>query len=239
MKTTNDRYNGITIDPSTIPYSKEKFKQELHQLLSSVTNEKLLWIKVSIERSDLIPILTQEEFTFHHCDEKAVMLVKKLTTNPIIPTAKNYTVGVGAVVFDKGNLLVIKDKFQPGYKLPGGHIDNNEEIRTALKREVHEETGIEIAFESIINLGHFTHGQFGESNLYIVCTAKALSKEIQIHDSSEIVEARWISVETFLNAEETNNYNRSVVEAALNNSELKLQLQNVTLRIPIGFEVFF
>ena len=68
------------------------------------------------------------------------MLVKKLIQETVIPTAKNYTVGVGAIVRDKEQLLVIKDRFSNGYKLPGGHIDNNESIKDALKREKYLKT---------------------------------------------------------------------------------------------------
>lgn len=239
METFFDRYDGVTIDPDSLPDSVELFFAELQELITLAENKKLIWCKLPLEKSEFIPILTKQGFTYHHCDEEALMLVKKMVDNPTLPTAKNYTVGVGAVVIDQGNLLVIKDRFQPGYKLPGGHIDNNEEIKAALKREVFEETGVQIDFESIVNIGHFTQGQFGESNLYIVCTAKALSREIEIHDATEIVEARWIPVDEFLNHEETNNYNRAVVSAALHNSELKLINREMTLRIPSGFEVFY
>jgi len=89
-----------------------------------------------------------------------------------------------------------------------------------------------------MNIGHFKNGQFGESNLYIVCTALALSKDINVNDTSEIAEARWIVVEEFLKQDNVNDYNKSVVRAALNNNELKLTPQQVKLRIP-GGEVFF
>ena len=89
-----------------------------------------------------------------------------------------------------------------------------------------------------MNIGHFRNGQFGESNLYIVCTAKALSKNITINDSSEIAEAIWIDPEDFLKSDDANTYNKSVVEAAINNKELKLTEQQIKLRVPDG-EVFF
>ncbi len=238
IKTTENRYKGITVDYSSLPDTTEEFEKEINQLIKSLNGKKLLWIKVPIEKSEFIPILTNFDFEFHHCDDKNLMLVKKLVPVATIPTVRNYTVGVGAIVRDGDNLLVIKDRFSKGYKLPGGHIDNNETIKEAMKREVYEETGIKVEFESIVNLGHFTKGQFEESNLYIVCTAKALSKEITIHDSSEIVEAKWIEIEEFLNSPDTNNYNKSVVKAAINNKELKLTDQPVRLRVS-GGEVFY
>ncbi len=238
MKLIEDRYQGITVDPSTLPESIEEFQKEISTLIQNLNGTKLLWVKIPIEKSDFIPVLTKLDFKFHHCYEDYVMMVKKLVENPIIPTAKNYTVGVGAVTRDKNKILVVKDKFNAGYKLPGGHVDNNEPLKEALKREVFEETGIHVEFESIVNLGHFTTGQFGESIIYIVCTAKALTKEISIYDASEIIEAKWINVDEFLNLEDTNNYNKNVVLAALNNKELKLTEQKIKLSVS-GAEVFF
>jgi 8-oxo-dGTP diphosphatase len=232
METVFDRYDGVTVDNRTVPDSKELFEKEIVQLIGSLIEKKLLWIKIPIEKSDFIPILTNLDFEFHHCNDKSLMLVKKLIKAPIIPTAKNFTVGVGAIVRDEDKLLVIKEKFSNGYKLPGGHIDDNETIKDALKREVFEETGIEIEFESITNIGHFTKSQFGESNLYVVCTAKALTKEITIHDSSEIVEAKWIDIEEFLNLKETNNYNKIVVRKSVESERLKLTEQSIKLNVP-------
>jgi 8-oxo-dGTP diphosphatase len=236
--TIDNRYDGVIIDNSSLPQTKDEFKKEVVRLIDNLKNKKTLWIKIPIEKSDLIPILTSLDFEFHHCDERNLMLIKKMVADAIVPTTKNYIAGVGAIVFDEGRLLVIKDRISSGYKLPGGHIDKNESIINAVKREVYEETGINIEFESIINIGHFRNGQFGESNLYIVCTAKALSKEISINDSNEIEEARWMLPEDFLNSENVNNYNKSVVKAALSNKELKLTEQQLKLKVA-DCEVFF
>jgi len=238
IETVYDKYNGLIVNNKALPDSSEEFKSEIIRIIDSSRNKELLWIKIPIEKSEYIPILTKLDFEFHHCDEKNLMLIKKLNQSSFIPTAKNFIVGVGAIVINKGKLLVIKDKFSVGYKLPGGHIDKHESIKDALKREVVEETGINIEFESIINIGHFRNGQFGESNLYIVCTAKALSEKITINDLSEISIAEWIVPTDFLNSKEVNAYNKSVVQAAITNKELKLKEQKIKLKIPDG-EVFF
>jgi hypothetical protein len=54
---------------------------------------------------------------------------------------------------------------------------------------VFEEIGIHVEFEPIVNIGHFRNGLFGESNLFIVFTAKALSDKISGNDLSEIAES--------------------------------------------------
>lgn len=236
--TTDNKYNGVIVTNITLPENRDVFEKEIIRVIDSSKNKKLLWIKIPIKVSEFIPILTKLGFKFHHCDEENLMLVKKMAHDSIIPATKNYIVGVGAIVLNEGRILVIKDRFSSGYKLPGGHIDANESIKDALKREVYEETGVNIEFESIVNIGHFRNGQFGESNLYIVCTAKAFSKEIAINDTSEIVEARWINTAEFLNSEDVNIYNKSVVEAAIDNRELKLVEQHIKLKVSDA-EVFF
>jgi 8-oxo-dGTP diphosphatase len=238
IKTTQNRYNGIIVEEKHLPDSKADFITEVIQLIKSFKNEKLLWIKIPIEKSEFIPELKKFNFEFHHCNDNILVLVKKLNKDSFIPTSKNYIVGVGAIVFNDGKLLVVKDKFYKGYKLPGGHIDKKESIKDALKREVCEETGIKIEFESIVNLGHFINGQFGASNLYIVCTAKAITDEINVLDSSEIREAKWIDIDTFLKDKEVNAYNKSVVKAAMENIDLKLTEQRIKLKLA-GSEVFF
>lgn len=238
IKTLENQYNGIIIDSTSLPEDKNEFETGIIQLLTSLHDKNLLWIKIPIERAVFIPILTSLGFQFHHCDEHNLMLVRKIKQDALIPATKNYIVGVGAIVFHDSKLLVIKNRISNGFKLPGGHIEKNEAIKEALVREVFEETGVRVVFESIMNIGHFRNGQFGESNLYLVCTAQAISYEIEIHDDSEIMEATWIDPTVFFQSEEVNEYNKSVVKAAMNNKYLKLTEQQVKLRVTSG-EVFF
>ena len=233
MKIIEDRYQGVTIDNTALPESVSEFQQALNKLLNELTNKKLLWIKLPPSQGKFIPTLTELDFQFHHCIKNHVMLVKKLISDPIVPNAMNFNVGVGAVVQDnKGRLLVIKDRFSIGYKLPGGHIDPHETIENALIREVYEETGVKVSFESIINIGHFLIGQFGEQNIYMVCTAKHITTEINIHDSSEIVDAKWIDVSEFLACDDVYPYNKMVVNAVVNDEHAQLKLNPLKLSKP-------
>ncbi|MBS3766878.1 MAG: NUDIX domain-containing protein [Candidatus Cloacimonetes bacterium] len=53
---------------------------------------------------------------------------------------------VGAVILNNQNeiLLVKSHKWDDNYVIPGGHIELGEKIEDALRREVKEETGLEI-----------------------------------------------------------------------------------------------
>jgi len=240
FKTIIDVYNGITISSEEVSLNKELFHEKIDNLIiKSKDRFNLIWIYVDIKNSSLIDILASREFNFHTCNEKRILLVKRLKTNAIIPTASNHTLGVGVVVINKENkLLVIKEKVSDiGFKLPGGHVDDGEMISSAVQREVFEETGITVEFESVISLGHFYPHQFDKSNLYILCKAIAISNEINIIDTDEIIDAKWIDVNEYLNDEKVFPYIKEIVVTALNFNGLSTK--NEILDIKREFELLF
>ncbi|WP_331775228.1 NUDIX hydrolase [Sulfurospirillum sp. 1612] len=236
-----DRYDGISITCLNIQHSLLEFEKEIQVILKNLTTKKLLWITLSIEHSKFIPILTQHGFLFHHCNERDITLVKKLIKNPIIPTAVNHTLGVGVVVRHDDDLLVIKDRIWQTYKLPGGFIDDGENISQAVVREVFEETGIDVTFEAITSLGHFLPAQFGESNLYVIAIATPLSTHIDIQDNHEILEARWMNIDEYLNREDVLPYNKAIVKSTLSEKKGLSMHQGTELikRPNINYELFF
>jgi len=242
FNTVLDPFNGITIDQKDLPDTKEEFEVNLDYLIDETKDRRnLIWIYIDIKNSDFIPIATSKGFFFHSCDEDYILVVKRLIPNAIIPTAANHTLGVGAVVINENNeILVIKERVSTlGYKLPGGHIDNGEMISTALVREVKEETGIEVEFESILSLGHFFPHQFHKSNLYVVCLANAKTFEINIEDTHEIVDAKWMDVNEYINDDNVLPYSKAIVLTALEHRGFKLANHHTLNHIKKNFELFF
>lgn len=236
-----DPYNGITIEVNSLPDTKEEFASNLDLLLEETKNTRnLIWIYIDISKSDFIPCATKQGFFFHTCEEDYILLVKKIKVNAILPTAANHTLGVGAVVLnDKNEILVIKEKISNlGFKLPGGHIDNAEMISQACKREVYEETGIDVEFESIVSIGHFYPHQFRQSNLYVICLAKPLSSEINIQDTQEIIDAKWIDVNKYLEDENVLEYSKFLVKSALKQKGFSLDKTGILSHINKDVEVF-
>ena len=73
--------------------------------------------------------------------------------------------GVGAVVLDGGRVLLVQranEPFQGWWSLPGGIVETGESLKDAIRREMLEETGLEVeplqileVFESIRPAYHF------------------------------------------------------------------------------------
>jgi FlaA1/EpsC-like NDP-sugar epimerase/ADP-ribose pyrophosphatase YjhB (NUDIX family) len=56
---------------------------------------------------------------------------------------RGMTVGVRVLVQNfESEILVVKQSYVPGWHLPGGGVDHGEDVETAARREVYEETGI-------------------------------------------------------------------------------------------------
>ncbi|WP_258238877.1 NUDIX domain-containing protein [Arcobacter sp. CECT 8985] len=238
-----DPYNGITVSKDTVPFDITEFEKNLINLISVLKNKKrrLIWITIDINKSHLIPIAVKHNFEFHTCEKDYVFMVKRLVDDAIIPTAVNHTLGVGVVVINDDNeILVIKERVSRlGYKLPGGHIDNGELISNAAARETFEETGVKVEFDSIISIGHFYPHQFDQSNLYVLCSAKPLSYEINIKDIAEIEDAKWVNVFEFLEDETVFEYNKVIINAALSKKGFYSQKLEAFKNIKKDYELFF
>lgn len=238
-----DPYDGVTVETNGNFDNHEMFEQNLVSLIEELKIEKrkLLWITFSLKDSSLIPIASAHNFTFHNCEKESVMMVKELVENPIVPTSPTHTLGVGAIVINEDDeILVIKERVSNiGYKLPGGHIDLGEKISDAVCREVLEETGVNVEFESITSLGHFHPHQFGKGNLYLLCRCRALSYEINIQDTQEILEARWLNVNEFLSSPDTFEFVKEIVKSLFNFEGLYLKDLESFKNFPKKYELFF
>ena len=170
-----------------------------------------------------------------------ILLVKVLKEKAIVPTLANHTLGVGAVVINsKNEILLIKEIIRNEYyKLPGGHIDDAEMISQALSREVFEETGVVAEFEKIISLGHFYQHQFHKSNLYVLCLAKPKSSKIDVKDKEEISEAIWLDLDEMFKRDDIHDYTKTIVKSALSGGGLHKSETPILSHLKNEFELFF
>ncbi len=115
---------------------------------------------------------------------------------------------VGAVIYREDAVLLLKrqaDDFMGGLvELPSGTVDADEDIIDALKREVREETGLEINdIESFIGTFDYTSGS-GKKTRQLNFLVYAKNGEVQLNPD-EHTESYWLKP----NAEEFESLNIS------------------------------
>ena len=171
------------------------------------------------------------------------MLVKKLKNDSYLPLAATHSIGVGALVWSPGGqVLMVKELPLAGekagyFKLPGGMVEQKEHLATAVEREVLEETGVVASFHSLLGMRHHHKGQFGASNLYVVCQLYAQTTALQPAEN-EIADVRWFDVETYLNDEKASLYNKLILKSAVRHSRLVLHQVAGYMQSPADYEIF-
>ena len=225
MKFTLDKFNGLIIDSLSIPENECEFNNHLTEITNFAINENknLIWLTLPIEKSHLVKTATNLGFVFHNCLKTELTLIRKSESTTFIPFIPTHTIGAGAIVINAcDEILVIKEHRQKGYKLPGGHIELGECIKSAIIREVFEETGIEASFDSIVGFTAIYPSHFGRSNLYFVCRLNPVSETIEIQDLEEIADAKWISITDYVNDINNASFNRQMVHSLAKSVGLSL-----------------
>ena len=125
-------------------------------------------------------------------------------------------VAVGAVVFHKGKVLLVKRAQPPSegqWAIPGGKIKMGETLQQAAEREIDEETGILIhagkpifAFDLI---EHDDHGGCRRHYVIVDLFCEYLSGEP--HANDDVCDARWFSAQE-LNSHSVNQTTLSLLK---------------------------
>lgn len=237
-------YNGCFIGPEQLPDTVAEFAARLAASADAWQHHyALIWLELPASRAELIAAAVGLGFYFHHCSAEKLMLCKKLRPDSYVPLAATHSLGVGAVVLSpSGKVLLVQEKPLPGrdpgyFKLPGGMVDAYEHLLDAVQREVMEETGVVARFDSFLGLRHHHQGQFGASNLYMVCRLIA-EETAPKSDPHEILQARWFDCVDYLADPNASPYNKLLVQTALTGQRLSSQKVEGYMKSPDQYEIF-
>lgn len=103
-------------------------------------------------------------------------------------------VGVGVAVVDEGKLLLVQRGRDPGkglWAVPGGKVEFGEPMKEAARREVAEETGLDVEVGDVVWVGEFL-----EDDHHIVLIdfhGKVIGGEMRAADDADDV--RWVPLD--------------------------------------------
>lgn len=223
IESTSNPFGGVIPNPERLAADPQEFREQLQRSLEAWQDEgfKVVWLEVPISKAALVPVAVEAGFSFHHAEERYVMLTLPLVEGTYIPPYASHYVGVGGVVLNGAReLLVVSERYRqrsrgPAYKLPGGALRPGEHLVEAVIREVLEETGVRTKFDCLVCFRHWHGYRYSKSDIYFVCRLSPLSTEISMQEE-EIEECLWIPVDRYLSADTVSPFNKRIVRAALN-----------------------
>jgi len=121
---------------------------------------------------------------------------------------------VGALIFNPEDkvLLVKQDKWRGKYVIPGGHIELGETMEDALRREMMEETGLDIHDIQFALLQEFIFDQqFYKERHFIFFDFVCETDSFDVMLNSESQDYVWVSLEEALELP-LDSYTRRLIE---------------------------
>jgi len=105
-------------------------------------------------------------------------------------------VGVGGVVIDRGRALLIRRGSEPlkgEWSIPGGMVELGEELAEGVRRELKEETGLDVepiecilVFDRIMKEGERVKYHF------VIADYLCRRKRGRLRPASDVTDARWV-----------------------------------------------
>ena len=110
------------------------------------------------------------------------------------------SVAGGVVVSSKGQILIVSHHGYDWWSLPKGHVEADEDLLTAARREIYEESGVK-QLEYVAELGSYERmggKKLNELKRITIFLFKTEEVKLQPLDSAN-PEARWVNPEEVVN----------------------------------------
>ena len=110
---------------------------------------------------------------------------------------KRPLVGVGALIFERGRILMAqrgKEPLKGWWSLPGGALETGESLDSAVRREVREETGLEIEPRGVFEIfERIMRDAAGRPEYhYVLIDYLCLSPDGQAQPASDAAAIAWV-----------------------------------------------
>lgn len=121
---------------------------------------------------------------------------------------KQPIVSVGALVLKDGKILLVKRANEPGkgrWSIPGGVVELGERLEDAVKREVKEETNLDVSVGKMLDVVEVIRRD-GMGNVvfhYVIIDYIASVVGGELFPSSDVEDARWVTIDEALNMDIT------------------------------------
>ena len=126
---------------------------------------------------------------------------------------------VGGIIEKDGKYLLIQEAKEKCYKkwnIPAGHLECNETLFEAAKREIKEETGCDIEITGICQIAN--KKLVDDLFVSIIFKTKLLSENINFN-TNEILDAKWFSYEELQSMKDELRSSDLVINAIKNSRE--------------------
>lgn len=118
-------------------------------------------------------------------------------------------VGVGAVIVKGNKILLVKRAGEPGkglWSIPGGLVEIGESIKDAARREVKEETGLDVRVDEVADVTEIIirDEENKVKHHYVIVDFFAVPLKGELKASSDALEVRWVEFKDLKNYSLTN-----------------------------------
>ncbi len=126
--------------------------------------------------------------------------------------------GVGGVVISEEKVLLVKLTYGPAkgmWLIPGGLVDRGETLQEAVKREIFEETSIQVQPSGIVGIRSMVRAEDQLTDLYCIFTCEIVnSPEILAKDDLEVAEVKWMPLDELSKDPDVTSYTKLIIRKA-------------------------